>query len=98
VSGRIVVTTCALSVIAPAVFLPSPQSPSEILNSRQAVDAFRFAFRVLPDERTDPPCLGSGEELTDDTAGGQIDRVLGVGIITGGRYSATLNRARPSGK
>ena len=81
-SGRIVVTTWRAACMLPRRDSTVTQSPSampQLLGQlRVHLDA---RLGVLVDQRADAPRLGAGQELADDAAGGQDDRILGVDVL-----------------
>ena len=79
VSGRMVRTTIACSVIAPRRVVTVTQSPSAIpccSASRGWISSLRLG--ILIDQRADAPRLRAREILAHHAAGGQVDRELGV--------------------
>ena len=77
VSGRIVVTTIARSVIAPrrvSARRPVAVGDAELRGEpRMHLDA---RLGILLDQRADAPRLRARQELADDAAGRQEDRIL----------------------
>jgi hypothetical protein len=97
VSGRIVVTTIARERDRAAAVSAVAHSPSAMPSFAPAAGASRCAARVLLDSGR---CGGlrARQELADDPAGRQEQRILVARVVDRRRYSATLKRALPSGK
>ena len=77
VSGRIVVTTIARSVIAPRrVSRGRPVAVRDAELRREPRVHLDARLGVLIDQRADAARLRAGEELADDAAGGEEERIL----------------------
>ena len=99
VSGRIVVTTWRAGDRAAPGLARRPVAVGDAELLGEARVELEPRLGVLLDERADAARLRAREELADDAAGRQEERVLlATRRRPAGRYSATLKRALPSGK